>query len=371
MVSKKVVHLTSVHPPFDTRIFHKECKTLVKKGYEVVLIVPHTQDEIVEGVKIIAIKKNETRINRITNTAWQVFKTALRENGCIYHIHDPELLPWAQILRMTGRSTIYDMHENVPKSLLTKSYIFPFIRPFVAKAYRLLEKLLMFHLPVVYAETSYQKDYLWINQYETVLNLPIVEQFLNINNPKNLLPTVAYLGGVTPERGSLITLDALHNLKEKGYKVAWQCLGPVSSSHKLELIQLSQNYGLDAIYIAGYVPAMEGWRTIAQCSIGLAVLQPIPNYIESYPTKMFEYMALGLPVVVSNFPLYAEVVQSANCGLCVDPTKPQEVAEAIQWLIEHPQEAEAMGQRGKNAVLEKYNWQTEAQKLFDFYQKLT
>jgi len=114
------------------------------------------------------------------------------------------------------------------------------------------------------------------------------------------------------------------------------------------------------------MPAYEGWPIIAQCHVGLAVLHPIPNYVESYPTKTFEYMAMGLPVIASNFPLYREIVEGAECGICVDPLNPEEIAGAIRWIIDHPAEAEQMGKNGHRAVEERYNWGKEEKKLLSF-----
>jgi glycosyltransferase involved in cell wall biosynthesis len=109
---------------------------------------------------------------------------------------------------------------------------------------------------------------------------------------------------------------------------------------------------------------------IARCHIGLAVLKPIPNYFDSYPTKMFEYMALGLPVVVSNFPLYRTIVETAKCGICVDPLNPIEIVKAIQWLLAHPDEARRMGENGRKAVMERYNWDNESKKLLELYEQI-
>ena len=106
---------------------------------------------------------------------------------------------------------------------------------------------------------------------------------------------------------------------------------------------------------------------MARCHIGLAMLEPVPNYLESYPTKLFEYMALGLPVVTSNFPLYREIVERVGCGICVDPRDPVAIAGGMRRLLENPAEASDMGMRGRKAVRERFNWDTEAQKLIAFY----
>ena len=66
----------------------------------------------------------------------------------------------------------------------------------------------------------------------------------------------------------------------------------------------------------GYLLPSEGWPVIARCHIGLALLKPIPNYYESYPTKLFEYMALGLPVITSNFLYTARLLKKKGADLC-------------------------------------------------------
>ncbi len=72
----------------------------------------------------------------------------------------------------------------------------------------------------------------------------------------------------------------------------------------------------------------------------------------------------------SDFPLWREIVEGAGCGLLVDPLNPEEIANAILWLLERPAEAQAMGKRGREAVRMRYNWSIEAQKLLQMYREL-
>ncbi|MGE5553673.1 MAG: glycosyltransferase family 4 protein [Betaproteobacteria bacterium] len=362
--------LTSVHLPFDIRIFYKECKTLTLAGYKVVLVAPHDRDEVVDGVRVRAVPKPRSRRERMMRTVWQVYRAAILENAQLYHVHDPELIPVGVLLRLHGKRVVYDMHENVPKAILSKGWIRPWVRPILSGIVKAVERVLLNGMPVIYAEKSYAKDYPWVKPAVTVQNMPLLSSIFAIEESKYPIPTVGYLGGVTPERGSLVYLEALRILKERGHTVGWECIGPVSEEHRAELIHLCSRYGLEHVYLRGYMLPDQGWRHVARCKIGLAVLKAIPNYIGSYPTKMFEYMALGLPVIVSDFPLYRDIVEKEQCGICVDPESPVAVADAIQRILTHPDMARVMGERGREAVRERYNWDAEAKKLLDFYDRL-
>ena len=74
---------------------------------------------------------------------------------------------------------------------------------------------------------------------------------------------------------------------------------------------------------------------------------------------MFEYMSSGVPVIASNFPLWREIIEGNNCGICVDPLNPTAIATAIDTLAKDPDRARQMGRNGQKAVLEKFNWSAE------------
>jgi glycosyltransferase involved in cell wall biosynthesis len=82
-------------------------------------------------------------------------------------------------------------------------------------------------------------------------------------------------------------------------------------------------------------------------------------------------MACGLPVVASSFPMWREVVEGNDCGLCVDPTDPDAIADALEYLADHPNRRQEMGRNGRLAVERRYNWQVEAERLLQAYASLT
>jgi glycosyltransferase involved in cell wall biosynthesis len=103
---------------------------------------------------------------------------------------------------------------------------------------------------------------------------------------------------------------------------------------------------------------------------GLVLFHPEPNHVEAQPNKLFEYMSAGIPVIASDFPLWRDLIERECCGLAVDPLDEAAIASAIEYVLTHPDEAEAMGRRGRLAVERTYNWQPQAHKLLDLYARI-
>jgi glycosyltransferase involved in cell wall biosynthesis len=143
-------------------------------------------------------------------------------------------------------------------------------------------------------------------------------------------------------------------------------LGGSFTPSALEL-EMQSRPGYDRVEFMGWLGRNDVRDALARARVGLLVLHPEPNYLDSYPVKLFEYMAAGLPVIASDFPFWEQFVKDTGAGLMVDPLEPNAIAEAIDWLLEHPDEAGAMGQRGREAVVGKYSWENEAKKLLNFY----
>ena len=176
---------------------------------------------------------------------------------------------------------------------------------------------------------------------------------------------VAYVGGLGRVRG-------IHELvKGMGLTKTDVVLALAGSfgEHDFEA-QVRAEAGWQRVDFRGWLDR-EGVKLALNESVaGLVTLHPIVNYLDALPVKMFEYMAAGLPVIASNFVLWKQIIEGNGCGLCVDPLDPHAISEAVDYLVTHPDEAEKMGRNGQKAVLERFNWRAEEQKLFSLYDSL-
>lgn len=374
--SPGVCILTSVHTLYDPRIFYKQADSLARAGYRVCLIVPGDQSEPFElsGIRVIPLKRPRSRFGRMFGTVWRVWRQAAKERADVYHFHDPELLIVGLLLRLRGRKVIYDVHEDVAQQIKNKDWV-P-LRHLVSAMYRLLEMSVCRFFPLVLAEASYEKRYPVKWKKAIVQNFPRLDIFpeLAASEEAEAAPpdkhpgAIVYIGGVTRLRGLDVTLEALGMLHREGRSFHFDCIGPVADGYRQELLARCRALGIeDRVTLYGRMKATDAYAIVSQASIGVAVLQPNPNYFESFPTKMFEYMALGIPVITSNFPLYERTIRGASCGLTVDPQRPEDVAAAIRRLMDDPQEARRMGANGRESVETTYNWSVEERKLLQLY----
>jgi glycosyltransferase involved in cell wall biosynthesis len=368
----KVTHLTSVHTRFDTRILWKECCSLAESGHDVSLLVADGNgNETRDGVQIYDVGRFRSRLSRILLGTYRLGKKAGELAPRVYHLHDPELLPLGWLWRLCGRNVVYDMHENFPEQLKNKQWIPSFIRYFLSFTITVLERGFLHNLYVIFAEKSYGKSYLWIRNKEVIQNFPIVRKLdgLAAGSQKKRTFTVGYLGDVTFDRGIPIVAEAVSRMRQQGVAMEFLCIGAL---HKdvLDSPPFQKGVSQGWLHATGRLQLGTAWPLIAGCHVGAALLRPIGNYVESYPTKMFEYMAMGLPVLASDFLLYRQIVDDHACGLCVDPENVDEISSALFFFYHHSAQSREMGERGYLAVLETFNWETEKEKLIQFYERL-
>lgn len=372
----RVCILTTVHQPFDTRIFHKEAKTLVKAGYDVTLIAQHSKNEMVDGVKIIALPKPKNRFFRIFFLTRRAYEHALKQKADIYHFHDPELLPWmVKLKRKIGAKVIYDVHEDYPNDILSKLWIPRFSRATIANYFNQYEKKQAKGLSFVIVAWPKIKEKFkkaGVDNVKIINNYPILDYFGQIANKIDIDPEqkeikLIYVGGLTSIRGIKEIIKSLGFIKNKKAKLI--IVGKFQEERLKEKLKTMTEW--QKVIFKGWLSQKEAYKEMQSANIGLICFLPAPNHMYSIPNKLFEYMAAGIPVVASDFYLLRKVVEGNDCGICVNPQNPKEIAKAINYLIEHPEEAKKMGENGRDVVLNKYNWQCESKRLLDIYKNLS
>jgi len=366
--------LTTVHPAFDTRIFHKQAKTLVRAGYDVTLIAQHDKDEVVDGIKIIALPKPRNRFTRIFGLTWRAFRLALRQHADIYHFHDPELLPVGILLKLLTRSkVIYDVHEDYPKMIRVKYWIPKPLRYLAAFLFERIEVRGARALDAIVTVNEVIARRFRRSSVEVVKNYPVLQFSREFARPRAIDTStrirLVYVGAFSWDRGLREIIQAVDLINE-GLDVELELIGRFKEHSLLRELRTIAERCKAQVKIINWVPYEKVWKFLRRADIGLMCLHPVGDYTYSLPVKLFEYMAAGLPIIASNFPLWENFFKAHNCGLTVDPLNPEEIARAIEYLINHPDEARQMGENGRRAVLEKYNWESEGKKLLALYEEV-
>jgi glycosyltransferase involved in cell wall biosynthesis len=366
----KVVHVTTAHPTFDVRIFHKECRTLAQSGYEVVLVAPHERNEMVHGVSIRAIPKTGGRFSRMTRCVWHAYREAISQNADIYHFHDPELIPAGLLLRARGKQVIYDVHEDLPRAIQSKFYLPVWVRRPLAWVTECGENAAARCLTALIAATPTIGNRLSRQNPNTIVvnNFPVLEEITaDSQNWDERELCIAYIGSMSEQRGIRELVSAMV-LVIPNLPVKLLLAGPFFPDGLIQ--ELSQLPGWKNVEWLGVLGRQQVTNLLGRVRAGVVLFHPEPNHVNSQPTKLYEYMAAGIPVVASDFPLWREIVGDAGCGLLVDPRDPNAIAKAITYLLTHSEESQEMGRRGRIAVEERYSWKNEQASLIRLYGSL-
>jgi glycosyltransferase involved in cell wall biosynthesis len=363
-LKKKIVHLTSVHARHDIRILLKECSSLVKAGYDVSLVVADgLGNEEKNGVKIHDVGKQNGRINRILNTTKNVFKKCVELNADLYHFHDPELIPIGVKLKKLKKKVIFDSHEDFASDILTKDYIPRVLRFFISSAFKIYDSISCKKFDVIVTATKAISEIYKNRGCKTVIinNYPILDELnTSVNLEKEKI--CCFTGAQNQIRGIKELVTASEQIDGKLYLA-----GPKTEAFEKDLKLLN---GWKNVIDLGNLSRHEVANLLAKSSVGLVTYLPAPNHVDSQPNKLFEYMSVGIPVIASNFPLWREIVVDNNCGLCIDPTNPQEITDAINYFFYNNSKSLEMGINGKKAVQNIYNWNPEEVKLISLYKEL-
>ncbi|MDY9920636.1 MAG: glycosyltransferase [Synergistota bacterium] len=373
MIIIKVCHMTTVHKRYDGRILKKECVSLANAGYDVTLLVAdNLPDENFKNVKISSIDFSpKNRLDRILNSKKQMLKKALLINADVYHFHDPELIPVGLSLKKKNKKVIYDSHEDYREDIKDKFWIPYIIRLPMSAIFSIYENYAFKKFDCVISVTphivnkfkKYNKNTFQITNYPIFVD---IDNLIKNNEFKN--KNVCFTGLMSPIWMHENIIKAINNLKNIKYITA----GPTEGDY---LNILKNNDPNSCLKYKGIVPQEKVFEIFKNSCSGIALL----NYSRATGfktgtignTKLFEYMMAGLPVICTDFVLWKEIIDKWACGICVSPYDIHAIADAIDFIINDPEKAKAMGDNGQKAVYEEYNWSTQETILLSIYQKIS
>jgi glycosyltransferase involved in cell wall biosynthesis len=257
---------------------------------------------------------------------------------------------------------IYDAHEDLPRQIMGKHWIPKPLRRAVSFISEKVENHYAQKVSGIVTATPFIADrFRKINRnVANINNYPLLDEFAYIERKPSDERLVCYLGGITSGRGIFEMVRAMESVDGK-----LLLAGNFSNLAEREKAQNLPGWG--KVVELGFCDREKVKKILASAKVGLVLFHPTPNHTNAQPNKLFEYMAAGLPVIASDFALWKEIVDTAECGKCVNPLNAEEIARAINWMLDHPDEANKMGEAGKAAVRDRFNWAAEEKKMLEFY----
>ena len=368
---KRVLLISTVHPSTDPRIVYKIAPVLANH-YEVVLALPDLLPQGQTGVSAtIKLPRFRRLFFRLLLCHPVVLWKCLRLRPSVVHIFVPELIPIAFLFRLSGARVVYEIQENLYKKFGLKRYNNGF---FFRYYFRFFDHLARRNFHCIFTEDAYRAEYSALRYPSVVVHnyadLTFLES-LPISTDVIDGPFFIYSGVISLERSFDTLVEALAIVIRTYPALKIHLYGPcrltIAEMEALPHFNILRQH----LVFYGYTDQRIALAQAHQAIAGLALLKPVGDYPDSYTTKLFEYMALGLPVVTSDFPLYQQVVETHRCGFCISPYDANALAEKLRWLLENPAERRLMGTRGREAVKNKYNWASEGRVLLEYYRSLS
>lgn len=367
-----------MHPPRDKRVFDKEAVSLAQAGFEVVHLAPGEGECAHErGVEIMTYHRPKGIVGRMLQMP-QLYRLAAKIDADCYHCNEVDSWFVGVLLKLTRRKkVIFDVHEYYP-STFAESRFPRWLRPFVASAVHFVFRVLIpFTDKLVFAKRSVAPAFSGSEEKQVLVqNFTRLafqdgerqaETGRNLEGPKGTL-TAIHLGLISRLRGWPQLLEALARVKSKNLHLS--IVGTFNDGSQVDFERRVAELGLEGrVKVEGWMPFEQAYQRIQSSDIGLVLFQPgIQNHVYALPHKMFDYMLVGLPVIAPDFAEeVASIIKETDCGILVDPSNPDEIAKALDHLVADAHERQRLGENGRRAVLERYNWETEAEKLVNMY----
>ncbi len=370
-----ICHITTGHPPFDTRVFKRECVSLAKAGFKVTLLAQHDREEVVDGVNIHPLKKYSGFVKEKFIAPQQAIKIARSINADLYHFHDPELVPWmAKLASQISKPIVWDAHEDYVSTI---SHFNKFkirrISRFVAEIFGYLERksCLERFAGVVTVTDTMARRYLDLGLKTCVLeNVPDLSNIKRAAEDQRFsTPLFVSTGYQFKDRGIFEIAEAFNNLSARSqFQIAyWGSFE--NESLRDELRQRAGSLNSQRVFVEGPVE----WKRLvndllpqAWASFVLFNTQDRNNCV-GLPNRFFESWAASVPVIATAGTEVAKIVEAKGGGIVVPSNDPKHLESAMVRFAHEPDLVHRMGVNARRAVDEEFNWAAAFERLILLY----
>lgn len=379
----KICFLSSMHPPRDKRVFDKEALSLAQAGFEVVHVAPDPGPSTVEqGVELITYQKPRGIWDRLMQFP-RLYRLAATVNADCYHCNEPDSWVVGILLKLfRGSKVVFDVHEHYPSTFAESRFPLWAQRPVMGLMRAVFWLLSHFTDHLVFAKRTLAPDFVGFEHKQLLVQnfTPLAykdgvsdkaeELAESLDDPQRPV-TAIHLGLMARSRGWPELLQALDLVQFPDLRL--HIVGAFSDGSQAEWARALEASGfVEDVVQDEWMPFEQAYQCLLAADIGLILFQPgIQNHVFALPHKLFDYMMAELPVIA---PAFAQevgpIVQEADCGLLVDPSDPEDIARALDFLAANPAERRRLGQNGRRAVLERYNWEAEVAHLINLYKEM-
>ncbi len=364
--------ITTIHEPFDARIYRRELTLLIKAGYSIALIAPWPKPNIqIPNLTFRSLKYPKNRAMRIIH-ALKIFYMALTIRARSFLFHDLDFLPFGYLLKKLKKVPIvYDCHENYPEEILEgKEWIPKPLRKPLAEIVRIVENFVVKRIDYVIAVVPYQ-----VRRFNSLgAKCILIRNFTDLRIMENLSHesnNVVYIGSISINYGADLLIDIARELKKRNCDIKLIIADRFGADRKLReyFIDIIKKESLPII-IEPSVPPQKIDKILERGSIGLLIAKNTKSKDLALPMKLFEYMAAGMPIVAANLEVTKDIMGTALCGIVVGKNEAKYYVDAIIRIMNDANLYNLYRANGFRAINYLYNWQNEFDRIVKLFKNV-
>lgn len=311
----------------------------------------------------------------------QIRKVLKKESFDALHVHDLPLIKTGyKLSQIYNIPIISDLHENRPEIMKMYKHVNTFpgkylisIKQWLRYQKKYTPKVDRLILVTEEAKNYYSSNFkIPENKIIVLPNYIVLDRLLNIPDD-NSIPdwvkekfTLVYFGDTGMRRGILTIIEAAKKLKIFP-EFHFLILGDSKEQALIE--DMVSKEKLTNITLTGWIPLPKAINYIKNAKVGLCPFLRNIHHDTTYANKMFQYMAFGKPVIVSDCTAQANVINTEYCGLVFEAGNSEQLYNKI-IKIKNPELYEKLQQNAQKCVLEKYNWELSGKELNKLYETM-